>query len=111
MNRPSPRGAAHFEARIGQRIGLQADPRSVQAMLAGRDDARTRLFERFAEKVRAHAPYFDAETVDGHYRRLELGIRVKVNRLPRQWQPRRALAVARAPSIADSGNAPSALPG
>lgn len=96
MTKPSHGRAVLIESNIGERIALQSDPRSVHAMLAGRDDARTLLFLAFQKKLSILDLHLDDASVDVRYQCLELGTRVQVMRLPRKWQPFAARLLLRA---------------
>ena len=72
---------------IGSResVDLLHDPRSVRSMLAGCDDGRGAIYERFHQRLSCAAPHLEVDEIAECYRRFEFAACLAVFRLPRKW--------------------------
>jgi len=77
--------AVEHEICVGEGLNLLHDPRSARSMLAGRDDGRAAIYERFQRKLSCVAPLLDLNEIATCYCRFEFSTRLAIVWLPRQW--------------------------
>ena len=72
---------------VGQRVCLTADPRSVHSFLAGYDDGRAALWQRFEHAYASRAMVPDAEATSTAFAHFEMAAYLATRSLPWAWRP------------------------
>ena len=74
-------------AGVGQCVCLTADPRSVHSFLAGYDDGRAALWQRFEHAYASRTMVQDAEATSTAFAHFEMAAYLATRGLPWAWRP------------------------